>query len=81
MEYGGLGGLDKVHYQAAVTALYQLREEFLAKKRPLPAHFERSNYMYTTVKLTETAGCDAFLYARPRATSTRDEQLVVLLLL
>ena len=25
------------------------------------------------------AGCDAFLYARPRATSTRDEQLVVFL--
>ena len=34
VEYGGLGGLDKVHYQAAVTALHQLREEFLAKKEP-----------------------------------------------
>ena len=31
--------------------------------------------MYT-VKLTETAGCDAFFYARPRTTSTRDEKLL-----
>ena len=28
------------------------------------------------VRLFSSAGCDAFLYARPRATSTRDEQLV-----
>ena len=30
----------------------------------------------TTTTTTYSAGCDAFLYARPRTTSTRDEQLV-----
>ena len=52
--YEGLGGLDKAHYQAAVTALHHLREEFLAKRRPLPE--EKAIMMWQTWSLRKVLG-------------------------